>query len=256
MAHITLSDITVRYPIYSTVRQRSLLTFAANRASFGRVAREAGDIPVVEALRNISIEVKEGERLALIGRNGSGKTTLLKLCAGLILPDEGRVEIEGSRAAIINPGAGLDADKTGAENVDLIGRLLGVRRVARQHLLDDVAEFTELGDFINLPVRTYSAGMQVRLLFALATSIERDILIVDEVIGAGDAHFVEKAAKRVNAMFSRAKALVLATHSGEIAARLCTRAVWLNAGREVMSGTPEAVWDAYKNNRSHLEAVA
>ncbi|MFZ2029827.1 MAG: ABC transporter ATP-binding protein [Vitreimonas sp.] len=256
MTLIKIDDVTVRYPIYSTGRQRSILSYAANRASFGRVAREAGQIPIVEALRGVSLELKEGERLGLIGRNGSGKTTMLKLCAGLILPDAGRVTIRGDHAAIINPGAGLDPDKTGAENVDLIGRLLGVTRAARRDLFEDVADFTELGDFLNLPVRTYSSGMQIRLLFALATSIERDILVVDEVLGAGDAHFVEKAARRVQNMFSKAKGLVLATHSGEIAAQLCTRAVWLNAGKIVMSGSPEEVWEAYINQTFALEAVA
>src|SRR5690606_3572113 len=172
------------------------------------------------------------------GRNGSGKTTFPKMCAGLILPDEGNISILGSHAAIINPGAGLDPEKTGAENVEYTGRLLGVRKQARDALLAEVADFTELGDFMNLPVRTYSAGMMVRLLFALATSIERDIIIADEVLGAGDALFVEKAAARVRSMFDRAKVLVIATHSGEIATQLCNRAIWLDSGRVLMAGEP------------------
>lgn len=256
MTHIKISDVVVRYPLYSSSRQRSLLTFAAHKASFGRVAQEAGNITVVQALNGVSVELKEGDRMALLGRNGSGKTTFLKLCAGLILPDSGSASIKGSHAAIINPGAGLDPEKTGAENVDYIGRLLGVSRVRRAELLNEVAEFTELGDFINLPVRTYSAGMMVRLLFALATSIERDIIVADEVLGAGDAHFVEKAAARVRQMFDRAKLLVIATHSGEIAKQLCNRAMWLDSGRVMMVGDPEEVWDAYIHQRAPLEAVA
>lgn len=249
MARIELSDVYVSYPVYATSRQRSILGFAANKASFGRIARDAGDIPVVDALRGVSFELKEGDRLALVGRNGSGKTTLLKLCAGLILPDAGAALIQGSRASILNPGAGLDHEKTGVENVEMIGRLLGVSRAARKDLLDDVAEFTELGEFLDLPIRTYSSGMMVRLMFALATSVQRDILIVDEVIGAGDAHFVEKAAKRVRTMFERAKILLLATHAGEIASQLCNRAVWMDAGRSVMEGAPDEVWDAYLHQR-------
>jgi ABC-type polysaccharide/polyol phosphate transport system ATPase subunit len=256
MAHIKLTDVRVTYPVYSSGRQRSILTIAANRASFGRVAREAGTIPTVDALHGISFELKEGERLALVGRNGSGKSTLLKVCAGLILPDLGEAEISGSRASVLSLGSSLDPDKSGLDNIAMIGRLLGLRRAERRLLLEDVADFTELGDFLYLPARTYSSGMIVRLLFALATSVERDILVVDEVIGAGDAHFVEKAARRVRAMFQRAKILVLATHSGDIASQLCNRAIWVDAGRLLMSGEPKAVWDAYLQQRPPLEAVA
>jgi ABC-type polysaccharide/polyol phosphate transport system ATPase subunit len=256
MTKIELADVAVSYPVYASGRQRSILTFAANRASFGHVAREAGEIPVVEALRGVSFALKEGDRLALVGRNGSGKSTLLKVCSGLILPDEGRVSILGTRASILNMAAGLDPDKSGVDNIKMIGRMLGVKRSERALLLEDIADFTELGDFLNLPVRTYSSGMTVRLLFALATSVERDILIVDEVIGAGDALFVEKAAKRIRAMFERAKILVLATHAGEIAEQLCNRAIWMDAGRVVMDGAPRDVWDAYLHQRQPLDAVA
>jgi ABC-type polysaccharide/polyol phosphate transport system ATPase subunit len=245
MAKLALSDVYVRYPVYASSRQRSILSFAANRASFGHIAREAGRIPVVDALNGVSIDLKVGDRLAIVGRNGSGKTTILKVCAGLVLPDAGSTTIEGSRAAVLNPSAGLDPEKSGVENVNTIGRLLGVPRNRREALLADVAEFTELGDFLNLPVRTYSSGMTIRLVFALATSVERDIIIVDEVIGAGDAHFVEKAAKRVRAMFERAKILVLATHAGHIASQLCNRAIWMDSGKIVMTGEPDDVWKAY-----------
>lgn len=249
MTRLELSNIAVRYPVYSTSRQRSILGFAANRASFGRIARDAGNIPVVDALDGVSISLKEGDRLALIGRNGSGKTTMLKVCAGLVLPDSGEVLIQGSRASILNPGAGLDHELTGLENIDFVGSLLGVPKARMAQLREDVAEFTELGEFLAFPIRTYSAGMMVRLSFALATSVERDIIIVDEVIGAGDTHFVEKAAKRVRALFARAKILVLATHSGGIVTQLCNQALWLERGREVMFGSPEQVWDDYVHER-------
>ncbi|MCX7358000.1 MAG: ATP-binding cassette domain-containing protein [Alphaproteobacteria bacterium] len=249
MARIELSNIVVRYPLFTTGRQRSILGFAANRASFGRIARDAGDIPVVDALDGVSIKLKEGDRLALVGRNGSGKTTMLKVCAGLVLPNSGDAVIQGTRASILNPGAGLDHERTGLENIEFVGRLLGVPKARIKALEEDVAEFTELGEFLALPIRTYSAGMMVRLSFALATSVERDIIIVDELIGAGDAHFVEKAATRVRALFERAKILVLATHSGTIVSQLCNQALWLDRGREVMSGAPEEVWDAYVQER-------
>lgn len=256
MPHIRLDTVRVTYPVYSSGRQRSILTFAANRVSFGRIAREVGAIPTVDALHGVSFELEEGDRLALVGRNGSGKSTLLKVCSGLILPDSGTADIEGSRASVLNLGACLDPDKTGVDNVEMIGRLLGLNGKQRKWLLQDIADFTELGEFLNLPTRTYSSGMTVRLLFALATSVERDILVVDEVIGAGDAHFVEKAARRVRAMFERAKILVLATHAGEIATQLCNKAIWIDSGRQIMSGEPGAVWDAYMNQRPPLGAVA
>ena len=245
MARLKFDDVHVRYPVYSSSRQRSILGFAANRASFGKIARDAGHIPVVSALNGVSFDLKEGDRLAIIGRNGSGKTTILKACAGLVLPDSGKTLVEGSRACILNPSAALEVERTGVDNVNMIGRLLGVPRERRAALLADVAEFTELGDFLNLPVRTYSSGMMIRLVFALATSVERDIIIVDEVIGAGDAHFVDKAAKRVRSMFERAKILVLATHAGHIASQLCNQAAWVDGGKITMTGAPKEVWEAY-----------
>jgi ABC-type polysaccharide/polyol phosphate transport system ATPase subunit len=249
MARVKVSDVVVRYPVYTTSRQRSILGFAANRASFGHIARDAGRIPVVDALNGVSFDLKDGDRLALVGRNGSGKTTVLKVCAGLLIPDAGEVVVEGARACILSIGAGLDHDKTGVENIDLIGRLLGIPRQDRVDLLEDVADFTELGDFLNLPVRTYSAGMMVRLKFALATRVNREVLVMDEGIGAGDAHFIEKAAKRLAAALEKAKILLVATHAGHIATKWCNRAIWMDQGRCAMEGTPKDVWDAYMKQR-------
>ncbi|MEQ1490550.1 MAG: ABC transporter ATP-binding protein, partial [Terricaulis sp.] len=168
----------------------------------------------------------------------------------------GSLVIEGSRATMLNAGAGFDVDKTGAENVDHVGLLLGISRAGRKELFEDVADFTELGQFLNLPLRTYSAGMIVRIMFALATSVQRDILIVDEVIGAGDAYFVEKAAARVRSMFDKAKILVVATHSPAIAAQLCNRAILMESGKALLEGSPEEVWKAYVADRAHAEEIA
>lgn len=249
MTHIKLQNISVRYPVYSTTRQRSILGFAANRASFGRIAQDVGKIPVVTAISDVTLTLEEGDRLALIGRNGSGKTSLLKVCAQLLVPDSGGASIQGSSAAILNLFAGMDSERSGLENIELVGRLLGVPRSARAALVEDVAQFTELGQFLDLPIRTYSSGMTVRLAFALATSVARDILVVDEVIGAGDALFVDRAAERMKALFNRTKILVLATHSGDIAQKLCNRAAWIDCGKLVMEGSPAEVWDAYLHQR-------
>lgn len=256
MTLIQATDVSLSYPVYTTGRQRSLLGLAANRASFGRVARDVRNIPVVEALRGVTFELRTGDRVAVLGRNGSGKTTLLKLCSGLLQPSSGEFVIEGSRSSMLNAGAGLDLEKTGVDNIDFVGMLLGFSRSDRKVLQDDVADFTELGEFLNLPLRTYSAGMLVRLMFALTTAVERDVLIVDELIGAGDAHFVEKAAERIKGLFERAKILVLATHSQSIAAQMCNRAILIDSGRVAMDGDPKSVWDAYVSTRPHIEAVA
>jgi ABC-type polysaccharide/polyol phosphate transport system ATPase subunit len=249
MAHIKLSKVFVSYPVYGSSRQRSIFGSAANRVAFGRIAREAGRVAMVDALRGLSFELGDGDRLALFGRNGSGKSTLLKLCSGLLVADSGRVDLSGSRASLLHVGAGMDLEMTGAENVDMVGSLLGVSRSGRALLAEDVAEFTELGEFLNLPIRTYSTGMLVRLMFALATAVHRDILIVDEIIGAGDAMFVHKASQRLLSLFERSKILVLATHSGELAAQMCNCAVWIDGGKAVMFGEPRDVWEAFAHNQ-------
>ncbi len=245
MAQISLSNVSVSYPVYQTSRQRSILGYAAHRASFGRIAQDAGKIHHVDALRGVSVELREGDRLAIVGRNGSGKTTILKLFAGLILPDAGSALIRGTRATILNSHAGLDTEKNGFQNIDLIGRLMGVKQKDIKALTEDVAEFTELGDFLNLPVRIYSTGMTIRLLFALATSVEREIVILDEVIGAGDAHFVGKAGDRLRALSRKAKIVILATHTGQVAMQLCNRAMWLDSGQTILEAAPQEVWERY-----------
>jgi lipopolysaccharide transport system ATP-binding protein len=248
MALLELDDVIVDYPVFSTPRQLSILSTLANKVTAGRLAQDVGRISAVRALDGVSLRLQDGDRVAIVGRNGSGKTSMLKLMSGLILPDSGLFRSVGSRGSIISLGAGLDPDKTGLENICFVASLLGVKRRQWGSLVEDIADFTELGEFLGLPIRTYSNGMTVRLVFALATAIPRDILIVDEVIGAGDAHFVEKAAGRVRSLFAKAKILVLATHSGEIAEQMCDRAIWLSHGRIVMDGTPRNVWNSYLAN--------
>ena len=243
MAHITLNRISVRFPAPSQARHQSLLAAAANTASFGRIG--TGDLHTIEAIRRLSLDLREGDRISLIGRNGAGKSTLLRTLAGVIAPSEGGVAIDGTIATLFSLATGLDLDRTGRESTRFIGRLLGLPKAREADLHADVEAFTELGAFYDLPVRMYSSGMLVRLLFAATTFVSRDIILVDEVIGAGDTFFIDKARKRAQEMFGRSKILVLASHSRDLTTELTTKTLWMERGEIMMTGDPDYVWDAY-----------
>lgn len=249
MACISLTDVTVRLPVVTSSAQRSLFSTAARTAArgatLGRLARGAHGPTYVEALRNITLDLRDGDRLALIGRNGAGKSTLLRTMAQIFSPSSGEVRIEGDISLLFNYGSALEFDQSGVENLDYIGRILGLDAAARRAFISDVADFSELAEFMDMPVRTYSAGMLIRLLFGAITAMASDILLVDEVIGAGDAHFIAKAKKRALEAFERGKIVVVASHQPEILFDLCNRAVWVDGGRIVDAGDPKEVWDRY-----------
>jgi len=243
MAHITLEDVTTDIPVYGL--QRSL-----RKALFGRVLggvkQEKGNKHiVVRALDDITLELRDGERLGLMGHNGAGKTTLLRVIAGIYTPTQGRIHIHGRISTLFNTAPGLDADDTGYENIYTCGRYLGMSKKEIADKLPDIERFAELGDYLALPVRTYSAGMMTRLGFAVATTIDPDILILDEGLSAGDARFAERAAKRVETLISRTNILVFASHSGDLIKKLCNRAVLLHHGRAVVDGAPDRVIAEY-----------
>lgn len=192
---------------------------------------KANDAIVVRALDGVSLEIKDGERVALVGHNGSGKSTMLRVLAGIYKPSKGSVRIRGTVGALLDPAAGMDPDATGIENIYLRGRVLGLTdREIRTHL-DDIVEFTELANFIALPMRTYSAGMFARLAFAVSTAISPDVLLIDEGIGAGDAHFMQKIQTRLQNMIDRSPILILASHDQGLVDRLCNRVVHFEHGR-------------------------
>lgn len=247
----TLIDVTsasLWLPSFTNASQLSLLANVANRASGGRLARGADGTVLIKPLSTVSFKVKEGERVGLVGRNGAGKSTLLRVLSGAIHPSEGTAVCLGDVAAILDVGAGLEPEKTGLENIEFVSRLLGYPRAEHARIRDDIIEFTGLGAFLAMPVRTYSAGMLTRLSFGLATATPRDVLLIDEVIGAGDAFFLEKARARISSLMSKARVMVLATHSSEILSEFCTRAIWLDQGRVKMDGPPGEVWHAYLNS--------
>jgi lipopolysaccharide transport system ATP-binding protein len=200
---------------------------------------------VVEALRDISFTLHGGDRLGLVGGNGAGKTTLLRTLAGIYEPVTGHVRVEGSLNALLDPSLGMNLDLTGRENIMLRGLYNGMSRPTLAQLEEDVSAFAGLGDFIDLPVRIYSAGMVVRLGFALATAIRPQILLMDEWILAGDAAFIDRARLRLETMVRGADILVLSTHDAAIVRTWCSRVLWLDQGRIRADGPPDEVLEQY-----------
>jgi ABC-type polysaccharide/polyol phosphate transport system ATPase subunit len=230
MARVSIKDLCVEFAIYGA-KSRSLKNTVVAQATGGRVMGGAHDIVTVRAIDGLTIDINDGDRIGLVGHNGSGKTTLLRVIAGIYKPASGSVSVEGRVGALLDPAAGMDPEATGIENIFLRGHLLGMTRDEIEARLDDIASFSELGDFLNLPLRTYSAGMGARLAFAVSTSMQNDILLIDEGIGAGDASFQEKAQERIEGLFSRTSIVLLASHSEELITRFCNRRLRMEHGR-------------------------
>jgi lipopolysaccharide transport system ATP-binding protein len=241
--HILIEGVSVFFPLYHG-NARSLKKTVLAAAS-GRFGEDRQHRVVVQALRDISFSLHGGDRLGLIGANGAGKTTLLRTLAGIYEPVMGRMVIQGSLNALLDAGLGMNMELTGRENIMLRGLYNGLPRAGLARLEEDVAEFASLGDFLDLPVRIYSAGMVIRLGFALATAIRPEILLMDEWILAGDAQFMERARHRLEAMVRSADILVLSTHDTQIVTEWCSRALWLDQGRVRLDGSPDQVVDAY-----------
>jgi homopolymeric O-antigen transport system ATP-binding protein len=242
-ASIEAQDVSVLFPLYHG-NSRSLKKMLVAAAS-GRLAEDQQHRVVVRALSDISFSLKSGERLGLIGSNGAGKTTLLRVLAGIYEPVTGMVRIRGTMNALLDPGLGMNPELTGRENIMLRGLYSGLSRSMLTRLETDVIEFAELSDFIDLPMRIYSAGMVVRLGFALATTIRPRILLMDEWFMAGDAGFLEKARQRMEDMVRAADILVLSTHSDQIIREWCTRVIWLDKGRIRADGPAAEIIDQY-----------
>lgn len=197
------------------------------------------------ALRDVSVDVKHGESLAVMGPNGAGKSTLLCLMAGLAVPDEGSVRINGRVAALLELGSGFHPDLTGAENVRLNASLLGLSRKRTAELFDSIVDFSGVGKFIEEPLRTYSHGMVMRLAFSVAVSMDPEILLVDEILAVGDASFQARCTERIREFRSQGKTLICVSHVAGMVQELCDRAIWLDHGRVVMAGGCREVAAAY-----------
>jgi ABC-2 type transport system ATP-binding protein len=244
MVSIDVQNASVDFPIFDA-KNRSL-----KKSVLGRAGGHITDakVPVVEALRNIDLSLRQGDRVGLVGHNGAGKSTLLRLLAGIYEPTRGRARIEGRVAPVFDLAVGMDPEISGLENILIRGLFLGMTRKQMEERVDDIAEFTELGDFLRMPLRTYSTGMRVRLALGVVTSIDPEILLLDEGIGAVDASFLAKSKKRLVDLVERAGMLVFASHSDELLRELCDTAIWMEQGRVRMQGDLEEVLRAYKGS--------
>ena len=243
MASISLSNASVEIPVFA-VGNNSLKTTLLRKAVGGKFG-QAGTNLIINALNNVSIEVRDGERVGLIGQNGAGKTTLLRVLAGVYPPTTGSVQVVGRVSPMFDISLGMSPDATGIENIRVCGALWGLSRAEIDAGIEDIVEFTELGDYLKIPVRTYSAGMLLRLSFAIATLRQPEILLLDEVIGVGDASFMAKAKMRLEKIVSRAQILVVSSHSDSIIRDLCEKVIWLDKGSVAAFGAVEDVLAEY-----------
>ena len=237
---ISIHRAWVEFPIF-TAGSRSV-----KRASLGRAMHRASrNVVVVEALRDITMSLNMGDRVALVGHNGADKSTLLRLLSGIYEPTRGSATVRGRVAPVFDLGIGMDPEISGFENIIIRGLFLGQTRKQMMAKVDDIADFTELGEHLSMPLRTYSTGMRVRLAVGVVTSIDPEILLLDEGIGAIDAEFLKKARTRLQALVQRSGILVFASHSTDLLTQLCTTAVWVDHGTITMAGRIEDVLQAY-----------
>lgn len=234
----------VEFPIFDA-KSRSLKKAFLGKAG-GAIGRNKSDVVVVEALRDITLSLKEGDRVGLVGHNGAGKSTLLRLLSGIYEPSRGSARIRGRVAPVFDLGVGMDPEISGYENIIIRGLFLGQTRKQMLAKVDEIADFTELGEYLSMPLRTYSTGMRVRLAMGVVTSIDPEILLLDEGIGAVDAEFMKKARLRLQELVSRSGILVFASHSNEFLAQLCDTALWIDHGQIRLHGGIEEVVRAYE----------
>lgn len=244
MAHVVLDHVSVSFPVLHT-GHRSLKKALVAQATGGAILRGAASVPMVQALHDVSAEFKPGDRVGLVGHNGAGKSTLLRVIAGIYEPNQGTVETRGRIVPLLDLGIGFDADLSGRENIRLRGMYLGVPPSRFEAMAPDIAAFTELGEFLELPVRTYSSGMQMRLALGIATAVEADVLLMDEWVLAGDAAFLEKARARMARFVESARILVLASHSEAIIREWCNKAILMKGGEVIASGVVDEVFREY-----------
>ena len=251
MARIKLQQVVVDFPVVNAASQSFQLRLY--QALGGKLTSHHRTL-VVRALDGLDLELNDGDRLGLIGHNGSGKTTLLRVLAGVYSPSSGSAAIEGTISSFTDLTLGMDPEATGWDNIIFRCAFMGLSFREAKRLSSAIAEFSELGEYLDLPTRTYSTGMFLRLAFAISTSIEPDILIMDEMISAGDAQFIEKAERRLRELVDKANILAVASHDTSIIEKLCNKVLWLEHGLVQEVGAPAAVLAAYKSAYQRAEA--
>jgi len=251
MASVQLTNVTVNFPIYDA-RSRSLKRRAMSVVTRGRVRSDptgrisdAGHRVLVRALDRVDLTIEHGTRIGLVGRNGVGKSTLLRVIAGIYVPEAGKVDVTGKIASLLGGSLGIDPELSGRENIELRGLYLGLSKAEIRERVEDVIDFTELGPFIDMPFRAYSAGMRARLDFAISTAIAAEILLIDEGLGAGDASFIDKANERLEKLAERAGIVIVASHSEPLLRKTCAKAAFMEAGRVLAIGSVDEVLERY-----------
>jgi len=244
LAQIKFDDVSIEFPIFNATG-RSLTSRLLQVATGGKLDSDANGHVLVKALSKISFTINDGDRVGLVGHNGAGKSTLLRALSGVYAPTSGNSMIQGQVGSLIDISLGINPEATGHENVLIRGQLLGLSKTEIASRYDAIVEFAELGDFMEVPVRTYSSGMQLRLAFAVSTVVRPEILLMDEWLSVGDEGFKDKAEDRLTEMVSETKILVIATHSRALVEKVCNRVLWLDHGRIRMDGPVGEVVPAY-----------
>ena len=246
LVSIVTKDACVDFPIFDAKSQslkKTVMGLVGGNIATGR------KVPIIEALRDINLDLQHGARVGLVGHNGAGKSTLLRLLSGIYEPTRGVAEVRGRVAPVFDLGVGMDPEVSGFDNIVVRGLFLGMTRKQMEQRVDDIAEFTELGDFLRMPLRTYSTGMRIRLALGVVTSIDPEILLLDEGIGAVDAAFLEKSKTRLRELVDRSGLLVFASHSNEFLRELCDTAIWMQNGSIHRHGEIEEVLAEYQATR-------
>lgn len=244
MVSLKLKNVCLDFPIYSGTA-RSLKQSLLAIGSAGKICQDARQRVIVQAIKELSLTLKRGDRLGLVGPNGSGKTTLLRIMAGIYQPTAGLVKRQGKVAPLFDLTLGMDPESTGYENIRIRGIFLGLTSKEINEKIDRIAEFSELGQYLSMPIRTYSSGMLLRLAFSVATCVEPEILLMDEWLSVGDAHFVQKAQNRLKEIVQQSGIMVLASHSLDLVKSTCNLAVLLDQGRMALFGPTEEVIQKY-----------
>ncbi len=245
MSTVSLKNVSLEFPIFNA-QKLSLRNVIVDTLG-GVFDRQKNSVPIVRALDNISFNTEPGDRIGLIGHNGSGKSTLLRLLAGIYYPTSGAMKIDGSISTLFGTAVGLNEEMTGNENLFLSSLIFTGNYKKTKDSLEKLALFTELGNYLQLPIRTYSEGMKMRIGFAAATNFSPDILLIDEVFGAGDKHFAEKSSKRVEDLIHGSNTLFFASHSNDLIKKFCNKAIWMSKGKVVEFDKIEKVLKKYNS---------
>ncbi|AHI04104.1 ABC transporter ATP-binding protein [Corynebacterium falsenii] len=244
MVSIDTYNACVDFPIFDAKSRSMKQTFLG--AAGGAIGRNESNTVMVEALRDVNLHLKDGDRVGLVGHNGAGKSTLLRLLSGIYEPTRGSAVVKGRVAPVFDLGVGMDPEISGYENIIIRGLFLGQTRKSIKSKMDEIAEFSELGDYLSMPLRTYSTGMRIRLALGVVTSIDPEILLLDEGIGAVDAAFMTKARVKLEEMVKRSGILVFASHSNDFLAQLCDSALWIDHGEVKKAGPVADVVESYE----------